>query len=64
MQVDGTAILWLEHRSTEGRTALVRWTPESGASDVLPATADVGSRVHEYGGGGYTADHGLIVVDV
>jgi dipeptidyl aminopeptidase/acylaminoacyl peptidase len=61
LQVDGTAILWLEHRSTEGRTALVRWTPEGGATDVLPATADVGNRVHEYGGGGYTADHGLIV---
>jgi dipeptidyl aminopeptidase/acylaminoacyl peptidase len=61
LQVDGTAILWLEHRSTEGRTALVRWTPEGGASDVLRATADVGSRVHEYGGGAYTADRGLIV---
>jgi len=62
LQVDGEAILWLEARATErGRRALVRWTPSSGAHDVLPPGADVATRVHEYGGGGYTAEGGVIV---
>jgi dipeptidyl aminopeptidase/acylaminoacyl peptidase len=62
LQVDGEAILWLERRTTEaGRTALVRWTPGGGARDAVPASADVGTRVHEYGGGGYTAAGGRII---
>jgi dipeptidyl aminopeptidase/acylaminoacyl peptidase len=62
LQVDGEAVFWLERRATEGgRSALVRWTPGATARDVLGATADVGTRVHEYGGGGYTAADGHIV---
>jgi dipeptidyl aminopeptidase/acylaminoacyl peptidase len=62
LQVDGDAIFWLEQRAVErGRRALVRWTPAGGASDVLDGAADVGTRVHEYGGGAYTASGGRIV---
>jgi dipeptidyl aminopeptidase/acylaminoacyl peptidase len=62
LQVDGEAILWLEQRALErGRRALVRWTPGGGAHDVLGPDADVGTRVHEYGGGGYVASGGRIV---
>jgi len=62
LQVDGDAVLWLESRAAEGgRRALVRWTPDGGTRDVLPANADVVTRVHEYGGGGYVADAGRVV---
>ena len=62
LQVDGEAILWLEQRAAErGRRALVRWTPDAGAHDVLPLAANVGSQVHEYGGGAYTAAGDSIV---
>ena len=60
--VDGVAVTWLELRPAErGRRALVRWTPGGTPRDVLPASADVGSRVHEYGGGAYAARDGRIV---
>jgi hypothetical protein len=58
------AVYWLETRPSEGgRSALVRWTPQDGAVDAVPATFDVGSQVHEYGGGAYlAADRTLLVV--
>lgn len=50
------AVYWIEGRPQEGgRDALVRWTAEDGARDVLPRPWSVGSRVHEYGGGAYLA---------
>jgi dipeptidyl aminopeptidase/acylaminoacyl peptidase len=53
VRLDGEAVYWLESRpKEEGRTALVQWTPDAGHTDVLPGF-DVGSRVHEYGGGAY-----------
>jgi dipeptidyl aminopeptidase/acylaminoacyl peptidase len=62
LQVDGDAVFWLEERAAEGgRRALVRWTAADGARDVLGSDADVGSRVHEYGGGAYRAAGGRIV---
>jgi dipeptidyl aminopeptidase/acylaminoacyl peptidase len=59
--LDGEAIYWLESRPAEGRRALVRWTPAGGASDAVPAGADIGTRVHEYGGGAYAVLNGTIV---
>jgi dipeptidyl aminopeptidase/acylaminoacyl peptidase len=62
LAVDRDAVIWLEQRPAEGgRTALVRWTKGAGAQDVLPADANVGSRVHEYGGGAYAVRDGRIV---
>ena len=62
LAVDGDAVTWLELRPSErGRRALVRWTAADGAHDVLPEGADVGTRVHEYGGGAYTASAGRII---
>jgi hypothetical protein len=62
LAVDRDAVTWLELRPAEGgRTALVRWTAGTGARDVLPADANVGSRVHEYGGGAYAARDGRTV---
>jgi hypothetical protein len=48
------AIYWLETRPSEDdRAVVVRWTNDAGAADAVPAGFDVGSRVHEYGGGAY-----------
>jgi dipeptidyl aminopeptidase/acylaminoacyl peptidase len=48
------AIYWLETRPSEdGRAVVVRWTDGGGAADAVPVSFDVGSRVHEYGGGAY-----------
>ncbi len=39
--------------SQDGWAVVVRWTDDTGAADAVPARFDVGSRVHEYGGGAY-----------
>jgi dipeptidyl aminopeptidase/acylaminoacyl peptidase len=63
VRVDGEAVYWLESRPQEdGRTALVRWAPDVGKTEPLPAGFDVGSRVHEYGGGAYFVGGGVLVV--
>jgi len=62
VRVEGEAVYWLESRpEEEGRTALVRWTSGGGKTDVLPPAFDVGSRVHEYGGGAYVVAGGVLV---
>jgi hypothetical protein len=54
VHTSGEAVYWLETRpSQDGRALVVRWTDHAGAADAIPATFDVGSRVHEYGGGAY-----------
>jgi dienelactone hydrolase len=61
-QVDGATLYWLEGRAAErGRTVLVRRTADGTIADVVPPGVDVGTRVHEYGGGGYVVDGGRIV---
>src|SRR4029450_421643 len=50
----GEAVYWLETRPSEdGRDVVVRWTADAGVADAVPARFDVGSQVHEYGGGAY-----------
>ena len=46
---------WLEKRPATGRTALVRVLLAGGdrPQTMTPDELDVGSRVHEYGGGAY-----------
>src|SRR5215217_3951151 len=54
VHTSGEAVYWLETRPSEGgRAVVVRWTEDTGAADAVPAGLDVGSRVHEYGGGAY-----------
>lgn len=58
---DDCAVYWLERRPAEkGRTVLRRWQPDGVVQDVLPAPYDVGTRVHEYGGGAYAVEKGQI----
>ncbi|HKO84147.1 MAG TPA: S9 family peptidase, partial [Actinomycetota bacterium] len=54
VHTSGEAVCWLETRpSQDGRAVVVRWTADAGAADAVPAGFDVGSQVHEYGGGAY-----------
>jgi len=58
---DGDDIYWLEARPTEGgRQVLVRRMPDGTITDVTPAPFNVRTRVHEYGGGAFVLDHGVI----
>lgn len=62
LAVDGGSVYWLELRPAErGRRALVRWTAGADPAAVVPAGADVGTRVHEMGGGAYAVRGGRIV---
>ena len=59
--VDGDDIYWIEGRPAEGgRNVLVRRTPDGVTADVLPATFNVRSLVHEYGGGAFAVSRGEI----
>ena len=59
---DGDDIYWLEGRPVDaGRQVVVRRRPDGSTSDVSPAGANVRSRVHEYGGGAYAVDGGVVV---
>lgn len=60
VRLDGDAIYWTEARPTEqGRSVIVRWTA-TGVVDVTPPGFNARTRVHEYGGGAYWVDAGVV----
>jgi hypothetical protein len=62
ISADGDTLYWLESRPEEqGRSVLMRRHPDGSVQDMTPPPANVGSRVHEYGGGAYTVGAGRIV---
>lgn len=59
--LEGGTTYWVETRpAEEGRNAIVRKAPSSGAEDVVSAPYNAHTRVHEYGGGGFTAHEGTV----
>jgi hypothetical protein len=61
LQVDGDQLYVLENRPSEGGRAVVVNVREDGsAHDVTPASFNVRTRVHEYGGGAFTVADGVI----
>ncbi len=62
LRADAGMLYWLEGRPDQGRTVLCRCGPDPGSSieDVTGDRFDVGSRVHEYGGGGYAVQDGRV----
>ena len=59
---DGDATYWLEGRPAEkGRSTLIR-LQDGVQTELTPAPFDVRSRVHEYGGGAWTASNGIVLV--
>ncbi|HEX3496721.1 MAG TPA: S9 family peptidase, partial [Methylocella sp.] len=62
LRVDGQDLYWLEARPSEnGRTVLCRRWPDGEIADLTPPPFNVGSRVHEYGGGAYAVAAGVVV---
>ncbi|VFU10457.1 protein of unknown function [Methylocella tundrae] len=62
LTVDGETLYWLEGRPTEnGRTALLRRRPDGVIEELTRDPINVGSRVHEYGGGAFGVQNGVIV---
>jgi acetyl esterase/lipase len=62
LAADGSRLFWLETRPEEaGRSTLMCWSAAAGAAELTPAPADIGSRVHEYGGGAFVAGDGHVV---
>ena len=60
IRTDGEDVYWLELRPDEqGRTAIVRRSPDGVVADVTPGDANVRTRVHEYGGGSYVVVDGV-----
>jgi hypothetical protein len=60
-RVDGDSIYWTEGRPSEGgRTVIVSRSANGAVRDITPSGFDVRSRVHEYGGGAYQVDDGVV----
>ena len=58
---DGDQVLWLEQRPSEkGRCVVVRRTADGRQEDLFAAPYSARSRVHEYGGGAWLADGGVL----
>lgn len=54
-RVENDCVYWTETRPEEqGRSVLVRWSPQEGGIDITPQPFSVQSRAHEYGGGAFT----------
>jgi dipeptidyl aminopeptidase/acylaminoacyl peptidase len=59
--LDGDDAYWLEGRPTEGgRNVLVRRTAGGVVEDVTPQPFNVRTRVHEYGGGSFLINDGVV----
>jgi dipeptidyl aminopeptidase/acylaminoacyl peptidase len=60
--VDGDDVWWLEQRPAEGgRGAIVRRDAGGSVVEVTPPDANVRTRVHEYGGGAWWVQGGVLV---
>jgi len=58
---DGRDVYWLESRPGEGgRNAIVFQRPDGRTEEVTPQPFNARTRVHEYGGGGFTVGEGTV----
>jgi dipeptidyl aminopeptidase/acylaminoacyl peptidase len=58
---DGEDIYWVELRPREiGRNVIVKWNEEGDGIDVNPAPFNARTRAHEYGGGDYVVNNGVV----
>jgi dipeptidyl aminopeptidase/acylaminoacyl peptidase len=61
MAVDGEDLYWTEYRpKEEGRNTIVRRAPDGQITEVIPASFNARTRVHEYGGGHFTVAEGVV----
>ena len=58
---DGADIYWMEMRPKEaGRNVIIKRSPTGTAVDVNPPPFNARTRVHEYGGGDYLVNKGIV----
>jgi dipeptidyl aminopeptidase/acylaminoacyl peptidase len=58
---DGDDIYWLELRPKErGRNVIVKRSPSGTTADVTPPEFNARTKVHEYGGGEYLVNNGIV----
>jgi dipeptidyl aminopeptidase/acylaminoacyl peptidase len=61
-RIDGGDVYWIEVRPEEaGRSVVVRKGGDGSIADAIPPGFNVRSRVHEYGGGAYAVQQGILV---
>lgn len=61
LALDGDDIYWIESRPTEaGRYVIVRRSPNGTMTDINPPPFNARTRVHEYGGGAFCVDNGIV----
>lgn len=61
IQLDGEDLYWVESRPKEGgRYVIVRHNPDGHGSSLTSQPFNVRTRVHEYGGGAYLVDRGVM----
>lgn len=61
-RLDVDDLYWLETRpSQQGRTTLLRRTGDGRTHEIVPSPFSVRNRVHEYGGGAFAVEDGLVV---
>ena len=61
VKLDGDDIYWIEMRPSEGgRQVIVRHTSDGQSVDVTPREFNARTRVHEYGGGDYAVQGGVV----
>ncbi len=59
--VDGEDVYWIEVRIKDGgRYVIVKRAPDGRTADVNPPPFNARTRVHEYGGGAYVVDQGVV----
>jgi dipeptidyl aminopeptidase/acylaminoacyl peptidase len=59
--LDGEDVYWIELRPSEaGRNCIVRRTPDGQVEDATPRDFNARTRVHEYGGGDYAVNKGIV----
>lgn len=59
--LDGNDIYWVEMRPSEaGRAVVMRRALDGQIEEITPASTNVRTRVHEYGGGAYAVSSGAI----
>jgi dipeptidyl aminopeptidase/acylaminoacyl peptidase len=60
--LDGEDVYWVESRPSEqGRLALLRKREGGQAEEVVRAPHSVRTRVHEYGGGAFAVEKGIVI---
>ena len=59
--INGGNVYWNEGRPTEGgRNVIMRYSDDGNYREMTPASLNVRSQVHEYGGGEYMVQDGRI----